>query len=61
MSEEENYFDSEEDFEPSEEELSEEIPESEIATDESDIEDLNIFPITAHRQKYIVRFAEFEY
>ena len=58
----ETYYDSEEDFEPSNEEASEDISEeaSEEAS-ESDIEELNIFPITAHRKKYIVRFAEFEY
>ena len=53
----ETYYDSEEDFEPSNEEPSEDVSEE---ASESDI-DLNIFPITAHRKKYVVRFAEFEY
>ena len=50
----ETYYDSEEDFEPSNEDISEEV-------DESDIEPINIFPITAHRKKYIVKYYDFEY
>ena len=46
----ESDFDSEEDFEPSNEEAS-----------ESDIEPINVFPITAHRQKYIIRIKDYEY
>ena len=29
--------------------------------DESDLDIVDAFPITAHRQKYIVRYNEFEY
>ena len=54
----ESVFDSEEDYEPSNEEVSEPISEE---ASESDIEPINIFPITAHRKKRIVRFADFEY
>ena len=54
----EREFDYEEDYEPLDEEISEDVIEE---ASESDIEELNIFPITAHRKKYIVRFAEFEY
>ena len=54
----ETYYDSEEDYEPSNEEASEDISEE---ASESDIEPINVFPITAHRKKYIVRFADFEY
>ena len=52
-----DYADFEYEEEPSED-VSEEASEE---ASESDIEELNIFPITAHRKKYIVRFAEFEY
>ena len=54
----ESEFDSEEDFEPSNEEPSEDVSEE---ASESDIEPINALPYTVHRQKYIVRFAEFEY
>lgn len=54
----ETYYDSEEDFEPSNEEPSEEVSEE---ASESDIEELSIFPITAHRKKYLVRSPDFEY
>ena len=54
----ESEFDSEEDYEPSNEEASEDISEE---ASESDIDEINIFPITVHRKKRVVRFVEFEY
>ena len=54
----ETYYDSEEDFEPSNEETSEPISEE---ASESDIEPINIFPITVHRKKYIIRIKDYEY
>ena len=54
----ESEFDSEEDYEPSNEEASEDISEE---ASESDIEPINALPYTVHRQKYIVRFKDFEY
>ena len=41
-----------------EEELSEDVTSE---ADESDLDIVDAFPITAHRQKYIVRYDEFEY
>ena len=41
-----------------EEELSEDVTSE---ADESDLDIVDAFPITAHRQKYIVRYNEFEY
>ena len=62
-----SFIDSESDFSDSyyEDEFSgfneeESEPISEEAS-ESDIEDLNIFPIAAQRRKRVVRFADFEY
>ena len=54
----ESEFDYEEDYEPSNEEASEDISEE---ASESDIEPINALPYTVHRQKYIVRFKDFEY
>ena len=41
-----------------EEKLSEDVTSE---ADESDLDIVDAFPITAHRQKYIVRYNEFEY
>ena len=41
-----------------EEEYSEDVTSE---ADESDLDIVDAFPITAHRQKYIVRYNEFEY
>ena len=54
----ESEFDYEEDYEPLDEETSESISEE---ASESDIEPINVFPITAHRQKYIIRIKDYEY
>ena len=54
----ETYYDSEEDFEPSNEEPSEEVSEE---ASESDLDEFVPFPYTAQRKKRVVRFAEFEY
>ena len=51
-------FDYEEDFEPSNEEPSEEVSEE---ASESDLDIVDAFPITAHRQKYILRIKDYEY
>ena len=56
-SDDESYFDYE-DF-IYEEETSEDV--SYEASDESDLDIVDAFPITAHRQKYIVRYDEFIY
>ena len=55
-SDDESYFDYE-DF-IYEEETSEDVTSE---ADESDLDIVDAFPITAHRQKYIVRYNEFEY
>ena len=39
-------------------ELSEDISDE---ASESDIDEINIFPITVHRKKRVVRFVEYEY
>ena len=57
-SDESDFSNSEEDYEPSDEVESE--PMSDEAT-ESDIDEINIFPITVHRKKRVVRFVEYEY
>ena len=41
-----------------EEESSEDISSD---ASESDLDIINIFPITAHRQKYVIKLDEFEY
>ena len=58
MSEEESYFDSDAEFEPSDVELSESISDE---ASESDLDEFVPFPYTAQRKKRVVRFAEFEY
>ena len=50
----ETYYDSEEDFEPSNEEPSEEVSDTFL-------DNFDVFPITAHRQKYIIRIKDYEY
>ena len=54
----ESDFDSEVEYEPADDEESESISEE---ASESDIEPVNVFPITVQRKKRVVRFAEFEY
>ena len=56
VSDDESYFDYE-DFIYAEE-TSEDISSE---ADESDLDIVDAFPITAHRQKYIVRYNEFMY
>ena len=56
--EEESSFNSEDEFEPSDDELSEDISDE---ASESDLDEFVPFPYTAQRKKRVVRFAEFEY
>ena len=46
------------DFDGCEEESSEDISEE---ANESDLDIIYAFPITVHREKYIVRYKDFEY
>ena len=57
-SDESDFSNSEEDYEPSDEVESEPISDD---ASESDIDEINIFPITVHRKKRVVRFVEYEY
>ena len=65
-SDESDFSNSEEDYEPSDEVESEPIsdeasPSGSSYERESDIDEINIFPITVHRKKRVVRFVEYEY
>ena len=46
------------DFDGCEEEISEDISDE---ASESDLDIIYAFPITAHREKYIVRYKDYEY
>ena len=59
VTDDESDFDYEDFIYHEEEESSEEITDDEVS--DTFLDNFDVFPITAHRQKYIVRYNEFEY
>ena len=59
VTDDESDFDYEDFIYHEEEESSEDISSDEVS--DTFLDNFDVFPITAHRQKYIVRYNEFEY